>query len=70
MANKVLTLLVDNCHDNSELCDIVHLKAKVDPIATQDTDCSVPPTDAGSWTSANYLMISLLRQKALNYSSF
>jgi hypothetical protein len=56
---KVLTQLVDNCHDNSELCDLVHLKAKVDPIATRDTDCSIPPKGAGSWTSANYSLISL-----------
>jgi hypothetical protein len=35
------------------------LKAKVDPIATRDTDCSIPPKGAGSWTSANYSLISL-----------
>ena len=38
---KILTPMVDGCHPDAELCDIVHLKAIVDPIATRDTDCSV-----------------------------
>jgi ubiquitin-like domain-containing CTD phosphatase 1 len=40
---RILTHLVDGCHESSELCDIVHFKSKVDPIATRETDCSVPP---------------------------
>jgi hypothetical protein len=40
---KILTPLVAGCHEHCELCDIKHLKSKVDPIATRDADCSAPP---------------------------
>ena len=42
---KILTPLVDGCHEDCELCDIIHLKSKVDPIATRNTDCSVSMAD-------------------------
>ena len=38
---KILTPLVEGCHEDCELCDIVHLKAIVDPIAIREPDCSV-----------------------------
>lgn len=52
---KILTPLVEGCHERCELCDIKFLKAKVDPIATRDGDCSVPSGffPGGSSTSMN-----------------
>jgi len=44
---KILTPLIEGCHEESELCDITHFKAIVDPIATRDTDCSVPNAPTG-----------------------
>jgi hypothetical protein len=40
---KILTPLVGGCHQHCELCDIKHLKARLDPIATRDGDCSLLP---------------------------
>jgi len=42
---KILTPLIDGCHEDCELCDMKHLKAIVDPIATRDADCSVSSKD-------------------------
>lgn len=39
---EILTPLIDGCHEDCELCDIVYLKTIVDPIATRDMDCSAP----------------------------
>jgi len=39
---KILTPMVNGCHEACELCDIVHLKTILDPIARRDVDCSVP----------------------------
>ncbi len=39
--------MIEGCHTDAELCDIVHLKAIVDPIATRDTDCAVSSTASG-----------------------
>ncbi len=39
--------MIDGCHEDAELCDMVHLKAIVDPIATRDTDCSVRSEASG-----------------------
>ncbi|KAG7369191.1 histidine phosphatase superfamily branch 2 protein [Nitzschia inconspicua] len=53
---KVLTALVQGCPENADLCDIIHFQSKVNPIATRNTDCSVPddPTkgsgSAGFWS--------------------
>lgn len=33
---KIMTPMVEGCHDDCELCDISHLKARIDPIATRD----------------------------------
>jgi hypothetical protein len=38
---KVLTSFVPGCPPDAELCDTVHLKALVDPIATSDRYCEV-----------------------------
>lgn len=38
---KVLTPLVEGCPDNMDLCDIVHFRSKIDPIALRNADCSV-----------------------------
>jgi len=45
---NILTPLVEGCHADCELCDVIHLKAVVDPIATRDADCSAKPGDAGT----------------------
>jgi len=44
---KILTPLIDGCHEDCELCDIVHFKAIVDPFATRDADCSVSTAPSG-----------------------
>jgi hypothetical protein len=51
---KILTPLLEGCPPNLELCDVVHFKALVDPIATRNTDCAsqlrlVPPSH--TWLS-------------------
>lgn len=33
--------MIDGCHEECELCDIIHLKAILDPIARRDIDCSI-----------------------------
>ncbi|KAL3916551.1 MAG: hypothetical protein SGILL_005127 [Bacillariaceae sp.] len=41
---KILTSLIEGCQQDLELCDIVHFKALVDPIATRNTDCASSST--------------------------
>jgi hypothetical protein len=41
---NVLTSLVEGCPEAADLCDIVHFKAIVDPIATRVMDCSLLKT--------------------------
>ena len=46
---KILTPMVDGCHEECELCDIIHLKTILDPIARRDIECSVPsPSEDGA----------------------
>jgi hypothetical protein len=62
---KVLTPLVGGCPETCELCDIAHLKSKVDPIATRNTDCAAPtlessPSPAFLYTSTGIAMFASL----------
>jgi hypothetical protein len=41
---QILTPLIDGCHEDCELCDIVHLKAIVDPIGTRHMSCEAQTT--------------------------
>lgn len=56
---RILTPLVPGCHAESELCDITHLKAIIDPIATRDPDCrlSTPPTSSSSLSSSQEVIV-------------
>jgi hypothetical protein len=40
---KILTHLIDGCPPKAELCDVTHFLNLVEPMATRDLDCSVPP---------------------------
>ncbi len=50
---RILTPLVEGCHEDCELCDIKHFKAIVDPIATRDADCSAPAQDETAESSSS-----------------
>ena len=45
------------CQAESELCDITHLKAVIDPIATRDPDCRVSTPPPSSFTSSSQEVI-------------
>ena len=63
---KILTPQIDGCHEQYELCDIINLKSKLDPIAKRDQDCLVSSSqgtkqDAYFADEEPYLSLSTIR---------